>query len=245
MLAEAGVPDGPLDGAHDLARLAPEEKEFPAEAFAKVLADVARDGALLAYGSPFGYRPLRETLAARLERRGVPADADALLIVNGAQQGLDLISRALVDPGDAVAIESPSYSGALALLRAQGARLLGVPLDAEGPALGPLRQALAERPKFLYTIPDFQNPTGLLATAGRRRELVAAATAADAHRNKRLERRCRSVAATTKASAAPSVSSGRTVAAWWFHAACLGHSTRPAKPESDAADRAVSSVNRA
>ncbi len=178
MLAEAGVPDGPLDGAHDLARLAPEEKEFPAEAFAKVLADVARDGALLAYGSPFGYRPLRETLAARLERRGVPADADALLIVNGAQQGLDLIGRALVDPGDAVAVESPSYSGALSLLRAQGARLLGVPLDAEGPAMEPLRVALAERPKFLYTIPDFQNPTGLLATAARRRELVAAATAA-------------------------------------------------------------------
>ena len=146
--------------AHDLARLAPDEREFPAEAFAKVLAEVARDGALLAYGSPFGYRPLRETLAARLQRRGIPADADALLIVNGAQQGLDLITRALVDPGDAVAVENPSYSGALSLLRAHGARLLGVPLDAEGPEPEALRAALAERPKFLYTIPDFQNPTG-------------------------------------------------------------------------------------
>lgn len=178
ILAEAGAQEGAPDLAHDLARLAPEEKEFPAEAFAKVLADVARDGALLAYGSPFGYRPLRETLASRLARRGVPADADSILIVNGAQQGLDLIARALVDSGDAVAVESPSYSGALSLLRAQGARLVGVPLDAEGPALEPLRAALAQRPKFLYTIPDFQNPTGLLATAGRRREVVAAATAA-------------------------------------------------------------------
>lgn len=178
ILAEAGAQDGSPSPAHDLSRLAPDEREFPAEAFAKVLADVARDGALLAYGSPFGYRPLRETLAARLERRGVPADADALLIVNGAQQGLDLITRALVDAGDAVAVESPSYSGALSLLRAHGARLLGVPLDAEGPALEPLRAALAERPKFLYTIPDFQNPTGLLATAPRRRELLSASAAA-------------------------------------------------------------------
>ncbi|MBK9089127.1 MAG: PLP-dependent aminotransferase family protein [Holophagales bacterium] len=133
ILAETGAQDGAPAQAQDLARLAPDEREFPAEAFAKVLAEVARDGALLAYGSPFGYRPLRETLAARLQRRGIPADADAILIVNGAQQGLDLITRALVDPGDAVAVENPSYSGALSLLRAHGARLLGVPLDAEGP----------------------------------------------------------------------------------------------------------------
>jgi len=178
ILAEAGAQEGPPSLPHDLARLAPDEREFPAEAFAKVLAEVARDGALLAYGSPFGYRPLRETLAARLERRGVPADADSLLIVNGAQQGLDLITRALVDPGDAVGVESPSYSGALSLLRAHGARPLGVLLDAEGPEPGALRAALAERPKFLYTIPDFQNPTGLLATAARRRDLVGAAAAA-------------------------------------------------------------------
>ncbi len=178
ILAETGAQDGAPAQAQDLARLAPDEREFPAEAFAKVLAEVARDGALLAYGSPFGYRPLRETLAARLQRRGIPADADAILIVNGAQQGLDLITRALVDPGDAVAVENPSYSGALSLLRAHGARLLGVPLDAEGPEPEALRAALDERPKFLYTIPDFQNPTGLLATAARRRELVAAAAAA-------------------------------------------------------------------
>lgn len=178
VVAEAAAQEGSPDLAHDLSRLAPDEREFPAEAFAKVLADVARDGALLAYGSPFGYRPLRETLAARLERRGVPADADALLIVNGAQQGLDLITRALVDPGDAVAVEYPSYAGALSLLRAHGARLVGVPLDGEGPATEPLREALAGRPKFLYTIPDFQNPTGLLATAARRRELVASAAGA-------------------------------------------------------------------
>ena len=135
----------------------------------RYLAEVARDGALLAYGSPFGYRPLRETLAARLARRGVPADPDALLIVNGAQQGLDLITRALVDPGDAVAVESPSYAGALSLFRAHRARLLGVPLDAEGPEPGRSPGRSAERPKFLYTIPDFQNPTGLLARRPSRR----------------------------------------------------------------------------
>jgi DNA-binding transcriptional MocR family regulator len=168
----------PADAAYDLSRLAPDERDFPAAAFAALLAEVARDGALLAYGSPFGYRPLRETLAKRLARRGIPADPEALLIVNGAQQGLDLITRALVDPLDAVAVESPSYAGALSLLRAHRARLLGVPLDREGMELSAFDRALAERPKFVYTIPDLQNPTGLLASASRRGEMARRAAAA-------------------------------------------------------------------
>ncbi|MGA7990797.1 MAG: PLP-dependent aminotransferase family protein [Thermoanaerobaculia bacterium] len=168
----------PAGAVYDLSRLAPDERDFPAAAFASLLAEVARDGALLAYGSPFGYRPLRETLAERLSRRGIPADPDALLIVNGAQQGLDLITRALVDPLDAVAVESPSYAGALSLFRAHRARLLGVPLDGEGMELAAFDRALAERPKFVYTIPDLQNPTGLLASAPRRAEIAHRAAAA-------------------------------------------------------------------
>jgi DNA-binding transcriptional MocR family regulator len=165
-------------GALDLSRLAPDERDFPAEAFAALLAEVARDGALLAYGSPFGYWPLRESLAGRLRRRGVPADPDGILIVNGAQQGLDLITRALVDPGDPVAVEVPSYSLALSLFRAHRARLLGVPLDVDGPERDALARAFLDRPKFLYTIPDFHNPTGRLFSPGRRAELVEAAAAA-------------------------------------------------------------------
>ena len=178
IMVEPQPPETAPRGALDLSRLAPDEREFPSAAFAADLAEVARDGSLLAYGSPFGYRPLRETLAARLARRGIPAEADGILIVNGAQQGLDLITRALVDPGDAVAVESPSYAGALSLFRAHRARLLGVPLDAEGPEPAALARVLGERPKFLYTIPDFQNPTGLLASAGRRAELAATSAAA-------------------------------------------------------------------
>src|SRR5262249_44093831 len=152
--------------------------EFPAAAFAALLAEVARDGALLSYGSPFGYRPLRETLAQRLVRRGIPADPDALLIVNGAQQGLDLITRALVDPGDGVAVENPCYAGALSLFRAHRARLLGAPLDTDGPEPDALARALAEKPKFFYTIPDFHNPTGLLASPARRAEIASRAVQA-------------------------------------------------------------------
>ncbi|MDL1948891.1 PLP-dependent aminotransferase family protein, partial [Acidobacteria bacterium ACD] len=96
----------------------------------------------------------------------------------GAQQGLDLITRALVDPGDPVAVENPSYWGALTLFRLHRARLLGVPLDREGPALDPLRAVLSERPKFLYAMPDFHNPTGLLYRPSRREELLQAAVAA-------------------------------------------------------------------
>jgi DNA-binding transcriptional MocR family regulator len=168
----------PPTAAYDLSRLAPDERDFPAAAFAAVLAEVARDGALLAYGSPIGYRPLRETLAQRLNRRGIPADPDALLIVNGAQQGLDLITRALVDPGDAIAVESPSYAGALSLFRAHRARLVGVPLDGDGMELEGFDRALSERPKFVYTSPDFQNPTGLLTSAARRAEIARRAAAA-------------------------------------------------------------------
>lgn len=163
---------------HDLSRLAPDERDFPAAAFAALLAESARDGSLLSYGSPFGYRPLRETLCARLAQRGIPADPEALLIVNGAQQGLDLITRALVDPGDAVAVETPCYSGALALLRAHRARLVGIPLDAEGPSLEAANRAFREQPKFFYAIPDFQNPTGLLTSADRRRAIAEAAASA-------------------------------------------------------------------
>lgn len=178
IVAEPPATEPGPDGAIDLSRLAPDEREFPAAEFARQLAEVAQNGSLLSYGSPFGYRPLRETLAARLLRRGIPADPECILIVNGAQQGLDLITRALVDPGDNVAVELPSYAGALSLLRAHGARLLGIPLDDDGPEPQALERALRERPKFFYTIPDFHNPTGQLATPARRATLAAAAAQA-------------------------------------------------------------------
>ncbi len=163
---------------HDLSRFAPDERDFPAELFSECLAEVAKNGSLLAYGSPFGYRPLREILAERLSLRGISADPDAILIVNGAQQGLDIITRALIDPGDAVVVENPSYSLALTLLRTYRARLLSVPLDGEGPEPRALKHALHEKPKFFYTIPDFQNPTGKLYTQARRHEIVSAAVSA-------------------------------------------------------------------
>ena len=77
-----------------------------------------------------------------------------------------------------VAVENPSYSGALSLLRAHRARLLGIPLDAEGMDVAAFDRALAERPKFVYAIPDFHNPTGLLASAPRRAEIAGRAAAA-------------------------------------------------------------------
>ncbi len=179
VVAEPRGPEPPATAHRDLSRLAPDERDFPAQDFAEILAEVAQNGSLLTYGSPFGYRPLRETLAGRLEKRGIPADPDAILIVNGAQQGLDLITRALVDPGDAVAVENPTYAGALGLFRAHRARVLSVPIDDYGPELEPLARAFAERPKFFYTMPDFHNPTGLLATPRRRSDMVALAMDAE------------------------------------------------------------------
>ena len=163
---------------YDLSRLAPDERDFPAAAFAALLADVARDGSLLAYGSPFGYRPLRETLAERLVKRGIPADPDALLIVNGAQQGLDLITRALVDPGDAVVVETPSYAGALSLFRAHRARLVGVPLDGDGLAPAAFERALLEKAEVRLHDSGLPEPDGspfFSSRAARRSSQRAAA----------------------------------------------------------------------
>jgi 2-aminoadipate transaminase len=102
------------------------------------------------------------------------------LITSGSQQGLDLIGKALIDPGDAVLVENPAYVGALQAFRSYQAEVVGVPGDAEGIRTDLLEQTLARLPappKFLYLIPNFQNPTGTSLSAARRAEVVGIAAA--------------------------------------------------------------------
>ena len=131
---------------------------------------------LLQYCPPEGFAPLREAIATRMSSQGAPVTLDRVLICAGSQQGLYLLARALVEPGDAVAVEAPTYHGALQVFRAVGARLVTVPSDRDGLDAERLDELLARRPvKLIYVLPTFQNPTGATLPLPRRERLLATA----------------------------------------------------------------------
>lgn len=168
---------GPADGisfvgSYPAAELIPVEPFR--EAVRKALVDRGAD--VLAYGPTAGYPPLRETIAEGMRGSGMPAVADDVLVTNGAQQALELVFRTFLDRGDAVVIEEPTYTGALSVLGALGARTVGIPMDDEGIRPDLLAMALERhRPRLIYTQPTFHNPTTRVMSEARRRELLALA----------------------------------------------------------------------
>jgi 2-aminoadipate transaminase len=136
------------------------------------------DGAVLQYGPTRGYGPLRETIAGLMAERAIPSAADRVLVTSGSQQGLDLLARVLLDPGDVVLMELPSYTGAITAFRNVGASLVGVrqsdgEIDREHLAhVWSTLKAEGRRVKFFYTVPNFQNPSGALLTLANRRFLL-------------------------------------------------------------------------
>ncbi len=136
------------------------------------------DGSVLQYGATRGFRPLLELIVTLLAGRGIAAATDDVLVTTGSQQGLDLVGRVLLDPGDTVLVELPSYTGAITAFRNAQASLVGVRQEADGLSLEHLeevtRRLVAEgrRLKFLYVVPNFQNPTGLLVSLDKRRRLL-------------------------------------------------------------------------
>jgi GntR family transcriptional regulator/MocR family aminotransferase len=173
-----GVPNGAGGTVISFAGGMPDSELFPTDAFRRVLNQVVREegGALLQYSSVGGYAPLRRYLAGYLLRFGVEARAEEVLIVNGSQQGFDLIARTLVDPGDLVAIEQPTYAGAMQAFRSFGARLLPVEWDSSGPRPD-VFERLCERqtPKLLYCQSSAHNPSGLTIQPEVGRRLLATA----------------------------------------------------------------------
>ena len=130
----------------------------------------------LQYATTEGEPVLREALAARTSARGLPTEPDDLLVTTGSQQALSLLATALLEPGDVVLVESPCYLAALQVFAFAGARVVGVPGDCDGldpEALDEL--VVRERPKLLYTVPTFQNPTGRTLPADRRAAVAAVA----------------------------------------------------------------------
>lgn len=130
-------------------------------------------GEILRYSPTEGLPPLRKAIAEWMTRRGARLGSSNVLVTAGAQQGIDLLARSFLDPGDDVALESPTYLGAIQSFRQRGARLIGIPLDDEGMRIDVLEQALSRRPvKLVFTIPNFSNPTGAVLSPERRQQLL-------------------------------------------------------------------------
>ncbi len=152
----------------------PAPELFPVEEIIEASVRVLReDGpAALQYSTTEGYAPLREWIAARLNKMcGTSLGAENILITGGSQQGLDLTGKVFLDEGDTVLCENPTYLAAISAFRAYGCRFKEVPTDDEGMLADALEAILdtAERVKLIYVIPDFQNPTGRTWSAARRR----------------------------------------------------------------------------
>lgn len=151
---------------------------FPVNDFYKAIKGVMRrDGiAALEFGDIDGYAPLRATIAHVLASQGLRARPEAILITSGSQQALALVSQILLRSGDVVLVESPTYDLALELFRSQNLKIVGCPTDALGMQVEKLETLLQQHhPKLIYTIPNFQNPTGACLSAPRRRQLIALA----------------------------------------------------------------------
>ena len=160
----------------------PSPATFPQAEFVRAFESVMRqDGAAaLQYGPTSGYAPLREWIAASLSSADARVSPEQVLVTSGSQQGLDLIGRVLLDPGDVVAVETPTYLGALQALGQYFPRFVSLAGDAGGLLPDQIETTLqrlqisAGQAKMVYAIPSFQNPTGRTLSFQRRAALVAA-----------------------------------------------------------------------
>ncbi len=162
----------------------PAPELFPIDEYRRAFEWVLEsDGAqALQYGPSEGYRPLRKLLAERLSRFGIDCSADDILVTNGSQQALDLIGKIFLNPGDAVVVEKPTYLGALQAFNQYQATYAVVPMDEDGMRVDEVDRLLSQqhargqRIKFIYALPNFQNPTGRSMSLARRRRLVEIAS---------------------------------------------------------------------
>ena len=155
----------------------PSKEFFPLEDLRQITDKVFEEegGEAIQYAASDGYDPLRQYLVEFMKRYQVTdIDYKNILITSGAQQGLSYLSKGLIEPGSVVIVENPSYPGALDTFRSYGAEIVGVPMDNGGMKMDALEEVLKQHKKvaFIYTIADFQNPTGRCMAIDRRKELV-------------------------------------------------------------------------
>lgn len=147
---------------------------FPVEKFREACNTVLQNEGpqALQYGTTEGYKPLREMIARHTARYGIEVSADNIMLTSGSQQALDFIGRLFINRGDYVVVESPTYLGALQAWNAYGAQYISVRSDEHGMVVDELEAALRIGPKFIYILPNFQNPSGATMTLERRKKLV-------------------------------------------------------------------------
>ncbi|HRJ75017.1 MAG TPA: PLP-dependent aminotransferase family protein, partial [Anaerolineales bacterium] len=152
----------------------PAPEVFPIKEFQEACNFVLneRGAQALQYGTSEGYTPLREMIARHNSRFSVPVNADNILITSGSQQALDLLGRLFINRGDHIVVESPTYLGALQAWNAYGAQYITVPADEHGMDTDYLEEALRVGPKFIYILPNFQNPSGSTLSLERRKRLI-------------------------------------------------------------------------
>src|SRR4051794_38717408 len=158
----------------------PDTAQFPADTFAAVAQRIARESSAeaLQYGPTEGLRGARECIAEVMAAEGIQSDPDDILVTTGGQQVIDLVTRALIDPGDVIVAEAPTYPGAVPSFSSFQADVAQVDVDHDGMRIDLLEETLdrlereGRTPKFIYTVPTFQNPAGVTMSVPRRKRLV-------------------------------------------------------------------------
>ncbi len=155
----------------------PSPESFPVDDMARIAADIFKNNSAnaLQYGVTEGYTPLRELTAARIKNKyGIGKSHDDLIITSGGQQAIELATKVLLNEGDTILCEAPSFIGSLNAFRSYKVNLVGVPMDKDGMDMDVLETMLKTQPnvKLIYTIPTFQNPSGCTLTLERRRRML-------------------------------------------------------------------------
>jgi 2-aminoadipate transaminase len=158
----------------------PDTSTFPTETFAALMGQIARDSCAgaLQYGPTEGYEETKQVIVSVMAEEGMRADPDGMIVTTGGQQVIDLVAKTLIDPGDVVICEAPTYPGAVPVFSSYEADVVQIEMDSDGMRVDLLEEALERleqeerRPKFIYTVPTFQNPAGVTLSEPRRRRLV-------------------------------------------------------------------------
>lgn len=152
----------------------PAPELFPVQQFKDACRHVLDTNApaALQYGATEGYLPLREMIAKNLHRYGMEATSDNVLITSGSQQALDLVAKLLINEGDCVLVEAPTYLGALQAFNVFGAEYVSIPIDEDGVRTELMPEAFQCGPTFMYLLPNFQNPGGVTMSLARRKQIV-------------------------------------------------------------------------
>jgi 2-aminoadipate transaminase len=153
----------------------PAPEAFPVDEIRAAADNVLREHGTTAlqYGTTEGSVRLREAIARQMARYGIVVPVDSIIVTAGSQQALDLIAKVLLNPGDRILTETPSYLGAIQAFTMYGAEYVTVPMDDDGMRIDTLETALRVGPKFMYLLPNFQNPSGVTLSLERRRSLIA------------------------------------------------------------------------